>query len=72
MEPYDRLLGDAMNGDALQFARQDEVEAAWGIVDPILAHPSPLHEYEPGTWGPSQAVEMLSHLGGWYEPKKSA
>jgi glucose-6-phosphate 1-dehydrogenase len=72
MQPYDRLLGDAMNGDALQFARQDEVEAAWRIVDPILAHPSPVHEYAAGSWGPRRAVEMLSHLGGWHEPKKSA
>jgi glucose-6-phosphate 1-dehydrogenase len=69
VEPYDRLLGEAMEGEALLFAREDEVEAAWAIVDPILKKGHPLFEYEPGTWGPSQAHVLLAHLGGWHEPK---
>jgi len=68
-EPYDRLLGDAMEGDALLFAREDEVEAAWGVVDPVLDSPTPPHEYEPGTWGPRPADAMLSEFGGWHEPR---
>ena len=69
VEPYDRLLGEAMEGEALLFAREDEVEAAWAIVDPILKKGHPLFEYEPGTWGPSQADVLLAQLGGWHEPK---
>ena len=69
VEPYDRLLGEAMEGEALLFARQDEVEAAWAIVDPILKKGHPLFEYEAGTWGPSQADVLLADLGGWHEPK---
>ena len=72
MEPYDRLLGDAMEGETLLFAREDEVESAWAIVDPILERASPLHEYDPGSWGPGEANAMVSHLGGWHEPKPSA
>src|SRR5262249_22443730 len=67
MEPYDRLLHDAMNGDALLFAREDEVEAAWGIVDPILKRPSPVHVYEPGSFGPGEAERIVAHVGGWHE-----
>ncbi len=69
MEPYDRLLGSAIEGDPLLFAREDEVEAAWKIVDPILAQDSPVHVYEAGSWGPPQADEMVAHLGGWHDPK---
>ena len=72
MEPYDRLLGDAMQGERLLFAREDEVESAWAIVDPILKRASPVHEYDPDSWGPSEANAMVSHLGGWHEPKPSA
>ena len=72
MEPYDRLLGAAMEGERLLFAREDEVESAWAIVDPILKRASPLHEYDPGSWGPGEANAMVSHLGGWHEPKPSA
>ena len=67
MEPYDRLLHDAMNGDALLFAREDEVEAAWAIVDPILKRPSPVHVYEPGSFGPPEAERIVAHVGGWHE-----
>ena len=68
MEPYDRLLGAAMDGDPVLFARQDEVETAWSIVDPILEKPSPLYEYDPGSWGPREAEALLADAGGWHEP----
>ena len=51
MDAYERLLGDAMAGDATLFARQDVVEAAWAIVDPVIHGPSPMYEYEPGHLG---------------------
>ncbi len=66
---YERLLGDAMVGDATLFARTDIVEAAWAIVDPILHGPSALYEYEPGTWGPKEADELTHAVGGWNTPK---
>jgi glucose-6-phosphate 1-dehydrogenase len=68
VEPYDRLLGDAMEGDALLFAREDEVETAWRIIDPLLEHPSSVHPYDPGTWGPAQADALAAPLGGWHAP----
>ena len=68
MEPYDRLLGAAMDGDPVLFARQDEVETAWSIVDPILEKPSPLYEYDPGSWGPREAEALLAGAAGWHEP----
>ena len=71
IEPYDRLLSDAMEGDPLLFARQDEVETAWSIVDPILRDPSPVREYDPGSWGPSQAEAMAASFGGWAAPRPS-
>jgi len=69
MEAYERLLGDAMAGDATLFARQDVVEAAWAIVDPILQGPSPMYAYEPGTWGPPQADRLVAEVGGWNTPQ---
>jgi len=69
MEAYERLLGDAMLGDATLFARQDVVEAAWAIVDPVIHGPSPLFEYEPGTWGPKEADHLVEAVGGWNTPK---
>ena len=65
MEAYERLLGDAMLGDATLFARQDVVEAAWAIVDPVIHGPSPMYEYEPGTWGPKEADKLVEGVGGW-------
>ena len=65
MGDYERLLGDAMMGDATLFARQDVVEAAWAIVDPVIHGPSPMYEYEPGTWGPAQADALVADVGGW-------
>jgi glucose-6-phosphate 1-dehydrogenase len=68
MTPYERLLGDALRGDAALFARQDGVEAAWRIVDPVLGGSSPLHEYEPNTWGPPEAEKLPEADGGWHDP----
>jgi len=65
---YERLLGDAMGGDATLFAREDGVEAAWAIVDQILGHASEVHAYAPGTWGPREAETMAAAHGGWYTP----
>lgn len=59
LEAYERLIGDAMAGDPTLFARQDAVEAAWQIVDSVLGGTGPVHEYEPGTWGPSEAKPFI-------------
>jgi glucose-6-phosphate 1-dehydrogenase len=71
MAPYERLLGDAMRGDPLLFAREDAVEAAWRVVDPILGNVTPLHPYEPGTWGPPEADALIADGGdgGWHNPE---
>jgi glucose-6-phosphate 1-dehydrogenase len=66
MDAYERLLGDAMEGDRTLFARQDGVEAAWAIVEPILSEPTPVHEYDCGTWGPAQAHALTADVGGWH------
>jgi glucose-6-phosphate 1-dehydrogenase len=66
---YERLLGDALAGDATLFARQDVVEAAWAIVDPVIHGPSPMFEYEPGSWGPRQADRLVADVGGWNTPQ---
>jgi glucose-6-phosphate 1-dehydrogenase len=65
---YERLLGDAMAGDATLFARQDIVEAAWAIVEPALKSPVDPHEYDCGTWGPPEADRLVSDIGGWNVP----
>jgi glucose-6-phosphate 1-dehydrogenase len=69
MRPYERLVGDAMMGDATLFAREDSVEVAWAIVDPILGVTTPVYPYEPGTWGPVEADRIISHHGGWHCPE---
>jgi glucose-6-phosphate 1-dehydrogenase len=66
-DAYERVLGDAMAGDATLFAREDYVEEAWRIVDPVLKAGTPIYEYEPGTWGPSEA-DSLTPAGGWHNP----
>ena len=66
---YARLIGDAMAGDATLFARQDVVEAAWAIIDPVIHGPSPMFEYDPGSWGPPQADRLVADIGGWNTPK---
>ncbi len=68
MDAYERLLGDAMEGDPTLFAREDAVEAAWAVVEPILGSETPLHEYEPGSWGPAPAAALTAETGGWYCP----
>ena len=68
MDAYERVLGDAMHGDATLFAREDYVEEAWRIVDPIQKNGSPVYEYEPGTWGPREVDERVSPPGGWHNP----
>jgi glucose-6-phosphate 1-dehydrogenase len=68
MDAYERLLGDAMQGDATLFARQDVVEAAWAIVQPILDTPRRPIEYPPGEWGPSEADRLVQDVGGWNTP----
>lgn len=68
MPPYERLLGDAMVGDQTLFARQDEVEASWRAIDPILDDAVPLRHYEKGTWGPTEADGLVRDLGGWLDP----
>jgi glucose-6-phosphate 1-dehydrogenase len=72
LEAYERLLTDAMRGDQLLFVRQDAVEAAWAIVDPILGpDTTPLHEYQPGSWGPAEAEQIAADCGGWHDPEVS-
>ena len=67
MDAYERVLGDAMAGDATLFAREDYVEEAWRIVDPALKAGTPIHEYEPNSWGPPEA-ERVTPPGGWRNP----
>jgi glucose-6-phosphate 1-dehydrogenase len=68
MDAYERVLGDALVGDATLFAREDYVEEAWRIVDPALAAATPLHRYAPGSWGPDLAHEVGPALG-WHDPR---
>ena len=67
---YERLLTDAMRGDATLFVREDAVEAAWAIVDPILGDATPVHPYDPGTWGPAEADRLTAGCEGWRNPAK--
>jgi glucose-6-phosphate 1-dehydrogenase len=68
MDAYERILGDAMHGDATLFAREDYVEEAWRIVDPVLKAGTPVFEYEPGSWGPKETDARVSPPGGWKNP----
>jgi glucose-6-phosphate 1-dehydrogenase len=68
MDAYERVLGDAMIGDATLFAREDYVEEAWRIVDTVLKADTPVYEYEKGTWGPNEVNQKVSPEGGWYNP----
>lgn len=68
MDAYERVLGDAMAGDSTLFAREDYVEEAWRIVNPILKLNNPPYEYEPGTWGPADVEQRLAPPGGWHNP----
>jgi glucose-6-phosphate 1-dehydrogenase len=69
MDAYERLLGDAMAGDATLFARQDVVEAAWAIVDTVIHGPSPMYDYDAGSWGPAEAEALVAEVGGWNTPQ---
>jgi glucose-6-phosphate 1-dehydrogenase len=68
-DAYERVLGDAMAGDATLFAREDYVEEAWRIVDPVLKADTPLYGYEAGSWGPREVEEIVSPVGGWHNPR---
>ncbi len=68
---YERVLDDAMRGDATLFARQDYAEEAWRIVDPALKADTPIYEYEPGSWGPRETDAAVSPPGGWRNPNPS-
>jgi glucose-6-phosphate 1-dehydrogenase len=68
VDAYERLLNDAMNGDAILFVREDATEAAWAIVEPILGNLTPVHAYVPGSWGPAEAERLAAGLGGWHNP----
>jgi glucose-6-phosphate 1-dehydrogenase len=70
-DAYELVLTDAMAGEAILFARQDYVEEAWRIVDPVLKAATPLYEYEIGTWGPSEVDEIVRPSGGWRNPNVS-
>jgi glucose-6-phosphate 1-dehydrogenase len=65
---YERLLTEAMQGDATDFAREDYVEEAWRIVDPALASGTPVYEYEPESWGPHEVDQKVSPVAGWQDP----
>ena len=67
--PYERLLGDAIRGDPSLFTRDDSVEAAWRVVEPVLGDAEPVHEYEPGSWGPSAAAGIVVNDEGWHDPR---
>jgi glucose-6-phosphate 1-dehydrogenase len=68
MQPYERLLGDAMRGDRTLFGSQADVEAAWRVVDPILIGSDAPFEYDCASWGPAQADRLSAQVGGWSEP----
>jgi glucose-6-phosphate 1-dehydrogenase len=68
MDAYERVLGDAMAGDASLFAREDYVEEAWRIVDPVLKAGTPVYGYEPSSWGPREVDQKVSPVGGWHNP----
>ena len=65
---YERLLGDAMVGDGALFTSQDAVEAAWAVVDPVLAVHRAALPYARGSWGPAGADALIAEDGGWHNP----
>jgi glucose-6-phosphate 1-dehydrogenase len=71
MDAYERVLGDAMAGDSTLFAREDYVEEAWRIVDPILKASTPVYEYDAGAWGPGQVDQSVRPPEGWHNPTAS-
>jgi glucose-6-phosphate 1-dehydrogenase len=69
--PYERLLSDAMAGDGALFTREDAVEAAWTVVDPVLKTHPEARPYKRGSWGPKEAHTILCPDGGWHNPTLS-
>ena len=67
-DPYERLLDDALEGDARRFAREDSVAEAWRVVEPVLTHPDPVAPYEPGSWGPPEADRIIEGDDCWHLP----
>jgi len=67
-DPYERLIDDALQGDARRFAREDSVEEAWRVVEPVLEHPDPVVAYEPGSWGPPEADRIIEGDDCWHSP----
>jgi glucose-6-phosphate 1-dehydrogenase len=72
MDAYERLIGDALRGDSALFARQDTVEAAWSVVEPVLGDAIPVAGYEPGSWGPREADALIAPFGRWRAPAPDA
>ena len=72
MDAYERLIGDALRGDSALFARQDTVEAAWCVVEPVLGDSVPVVEYDAGSWGPPQADALIAPFGRWRAPAPDA
>lgn len=70
--PYERLLGDALEGDAALFSSDAAVEAAWRVVDPVLGDRAKVETYEPGTWGPASAAALIDGDEGWHDPRPEA
>jgi glucose-6-phosphate 1-dehydrogenase len=70
--PYERLLGDAIQGDNALFTSDECVEAAWAVVDRVLTHEHAVSIYEPGSWGPAAAADMVRSAEGWHDPKAEA
>ncbi len=68
-QPYERLLSDALAGDGALFTREDSVEAAWAVVDPVLEDHDPVHPYPPGSWGPEEANVLIRPNGRWHNPE---
>jgi glucose-6-phosphate 1-dehydrogenase len=71
MAPYERLLEDAMRGDPELFARQDAIESAWRVVDPVLSDDAEVQNYDPGSWGPPAAERLAANIGGWLAPSSA-
>jgi glucose-6-phosphate 1-dehydrogenase len=69
MDAYERVLGDAMAGDCTLFAREDYVEEAWRIVEPVLKADTPVFGYAPGTWGPQEVDQSVAPPHGWQNPQ---
>jgi glucose-6-phosphate 1-dehydrogenase len=68
LTPYERLLHAALTGDHQLFAREDNIEETWRIVQPLLDNPGKVHRYEPGSWGPEEARSLLRGHHGWEQP----